>query len=116
MFDSSKTLTLKGTIKGVEWTNPHSWFSVIGSPDGKGPDTQWDLESVSPTNLVRMGLSKEALPVGAKVSVDFHPLRDGRHGGSLVAVTFADGRTVRSGQAPADASPDPSLSSPPQSR
>lgn len=99
MFDSFQTLTLKGTLKGVEWTNPHSWLSVMGSPDGKGQQTQWDLESVSPASLVRMGLSKDQLPVGAKVSVDFHPLRDGRHGGSLVAVTFADGRTVRAGVA-----------------
>jgi hypothetical protein len=102
MFDSAKTVTVMGTLKGVEWTNPHSWLSVVGTPDGKGPGTQWDLESVSPGTLVRMGLGKDQLQVGAKVSVDFHPLRDGRRGGSLVAVTFADGRTVRaSGAAPA---------------
>jgi hypothetical protein len=100
MFDSSKTMTIVGTLKGVEWTNPHSWLSVVGSPDGKGDQTQWDLESVAPSTLVRMGLSKDKLQVGSKVSVDFHPLRDGRHGGSLVAVTFADGRTVRAGGAP----------------
>jgi hypothetical protein len=99
MFDSSKTLTLKGVLKGVEWTNPHSWLSVVGSPDGEGPPTQWDLESVAPSTLVRMGLGKDQLQVGAKVTVDFHPLRDGRHGGSLVAVTFADGRTVRAAAA-----------------
>jgi hypothetical protein len=103
MFDSAKTLTLKGVLKGVEWTNPHSW--VIGSPDGKSADVQWDLESVSPATLVRMGLGKDQLQVGAKVSVDFHPLRDGRHGGSLVAITFADGRTVRAGAPAAAANP-----------
>lgn len=108
MFDSSKTLTIKGALKGVEWTNPHSWVSVVGSVDGKGPQTQWDLESVAPSTLVRMGLSKDQLQVGAKVSVDFHPLRDGRHGGSLVAVTFADGRTVRAGGAAPAAPASPS--------
>jgi hypothetical protein len=95
MFDGAKTMTISGALKGVEWTNPHSWLSVVGSPDGKGAATQWDLESVAPATLVRMGLSKDQLQVGAKVSVQFHPLRDGRHGGSLIAVTFADGRTVR---------------------
>jgi hypothetical protein len=105
MFDSSKTLTMKGTLKGVEWTNPHSWLSVVGSLDGKGAGTQWDLESVSPATLIRMGLGKEQLQVGAKVAVDFHPLRDGRRGGSLVAVTFADGRTVRAEVGVAPASP-----------
>jgi len=28
MFDTDKFVTLKGTIKEVEWVNPHSWFWI----------------------------------------------------------------------------------------
>jgi hypothetical protein len=31
MFDTAKTITLKGTVKEYEWTNPHSWLRVDGA-------------------------------------------------------------------------------------
>ena len=29
MFDIDKDVTLKGTVKTLEWTNPHCWLSVM---------------------------------------------------------------------------------------
>src|SRR3954463_2891803 len=29
MFDAEKTVTLNGTVKELEWTNPHSWLRVM---------------------------------------------------------------------------------------
>ena len=28
MFDSSKTVTMTGTVKEFEWINPHSWIHI----------------------------------------------------------------------------------------
>ena len=35
MFDSSKTVTLHGTLKQFQWTNPHSFLQIL-VPSDKG--------------------------------------------------------------------------------
>ena len=30
MFDRAKTVTLTGTVKQYQWTNPHSWIQLCG--------------------------------------------------------------------------------------
>jgi uncharacterized protein DUF6152 len=35
MFDSDKTLTMTGTVKEFEWTNPHSWLRVMVEESGE---------------------------------------------------------------------------------
>ena len=44
--------------------------------------------------LQRAGVTKSAVKPGDKVSVDLHPLRDGRTGGQLVRVVLADGKVL----------------------
>ncbi|HEX5278775.1 MAG TPA: DUF6152 family protein, partial [Micropepsaceae bacterium] len=33
MFDRDKTLTLTGTVKEFQWTNPHAWIYMMVSDD-----------------------------------------------------------------------------------
>lgn len=92
MFDQTKTMTVEGTVKAVQWAQPHVWISVIGSPDGKGEPAQWDVEAIAPTRLVQIGLRKEMMEPGAKVTLQIHPIKDGRRAGSFVSATL-DGKT-----------------------
>jgi hypothetical protein len=89
MFDMAHTKTLNGVIKAFEWTNPHAviWFVTV---DDKGAEQLWPVEMTSPGNLARSGWSKHSLNPGDKVSVELHPLRDGRNGGALQRVTLTD--------------------------
>lgn len=89
MYDSAKLVTITGTVKDFQWTNPHSVIWVItGGVDGK-PEDLWSVElPTSPGNLTRMGWTKHSLKPGDKVAIDVNPLRDGRHGGSLKKVTL----------------------------
>src|SRR3981081_4826246 len=51
-FDVTKNLILSGTLKKVDWTNPHAWFHF----DVKGQDgalTVWSLETVGPNGFCR---------------------------------------------------------------
>jgi Family of unknown function (DUF6152) len=90
MFDSNKEQTLNGTITEFNWVNPHSSFKVnVKGADGS--DVIWAIEMNAPQNLVRQGWKRTTLKSGDKVSVVVHPLRDGKPGGSFVAVTLADG-------------------------
>jgi hypothetical protein len=88
MFDFTKTIEIKGTIKSFQWTNPHSWTVVTV---GKG---EYGLEGMSPNYLSRNGWSKRTLKTGDQVTLKVHPLKDGRKGGFMVSVTLPDGKLL----------------------
>jgi hypothetical protein len=94
MFEWGKEKKVSGTIKEFQWTNPHTWI-VFLIPDGKGGVEEWGMEGMSPNYLGRTGWSKGTLKPGEKVDMVIYPLRDGRKGGFTVAVTFANGKTMR---------------------
>ena len=94
MFEWGKEKKITGTVKEFQWTNPHTW-TVFLVDDGKGGQEEWGLEGMSPNYLGRNGWTKASLKAGEKVDMVIYPLRDGRKGGFTVAVTFADGHTIR---------------------
>lgn len=108
MFDLSQTVTLQGTIREFQWTNPHSWI-WIDVPDAKGDPQQWGIEGMSPNYLARRGWSKRTLKQGDKVSVVIHPLKGAEHGGSFMSVTLPDGTVMNMSGSAAAASPRPDL-------
>ncbi len=93
MFDQSRQVSLNGTVKDFQWTNPHAWIEVI-VPDGKGGGDVWSVELNSPNNLIRQGWKRTAMKPGDKVTVIINPLKDGKKGGLFNAVTLADGTTL----------------------
>lgn len=101
MFDMTTTATISGTVKKLEWTNPHLWLWVVVD-DGKGVTQVWGLEGTSPAEAMRRGWSKRCVTEGEKISVTLHPLKDGRPGGSLGDLTRADGTRPCGGGGTAD--------------
>jgi hypothetical protein len=98
MFDASKRNTVSGTVKAFEWAAPHVWV-WISADDGSGGIRTYGFESLDPVALRRWsGWSKHSLNVGDRVTVEWHPLKDGNDGGSLIKITFADGHTLESQQ------------------
>lgn len=94
-FNMDKTVTLNGTVRTLEWTNPHAWLWIYVTDD-KGQQQVWGLEAAAPGEMMRNGWSKNSLKPGDKVTIEAHPLRDGRNGGSLMKVTTADGHVMGS--------------------
>ena len=91
MYDSARTVSLKGTVKSFQWSNPHALLWIMTGPDPGQVSQLWSIElSTSPGNLTRMGWSKRSLKPGDRVIVDLNPLRDGQHGGALKTVTLVD--------------------------
>lgn len=86
MFDSDKNLTLKGTVKEFQWTNPHTWVQIVVR-DASGADVEWSIEGGSPNGLARTGWKRTSLKQGDEAVLVIHPLKDGRTGGSLVTAT-----------------------------
>jgi hypothetical protein len=97
-YDRTKTVTIKGTVKTFQWTNPHCVLWVVIQPAGGGDPQQWTIETTSPGVLTRSGWTRHSLNPGDRVSVEFNPLRDGSHGGGLNSVTLLDtGQTLKAG-------------------
>jgi hypothetical protein len=90
MFDAEKALTLEGTVKEFQWTNPHSWIVLMVS-NTQGQPEQWAIELGAPAGLARQGWIPKTLTPGMKVKTVVHPLRDGTNGGQYMAVTLPDG-------------------------
>jgi hypothetical protein len=92
MFDQTKTITLQGTVKQFQWTNPHCFIQVlVPSPDGP---VEWSIEMHSPGASYREGWRPGTLQVGDKVTLVVNPARDGTHGGQLVAATDQSGQSL----------------------
>jgi hypothetical protein len=90
MFDASNKLTLSGTVKELQWVNPHVTLLVYAVPStGEDPEL-WTVELTSPGNLTRLGWTRHSLSPGDKVTVDIAPLRDGTHGGAFQKLTIVD--------------------------
>jgi hypothetical protein len=90
MFDGSRTITLKGTVKEFQWVNPHVLIWVNAEGENGDPPRLWGVELSSPGVLTRNGWSKRSLKVGDKVSIDVAPLRDGKPGGLFRKATLSD--------------------------
>jgi hypothetical protein len=86
MFDNTKNVTLEGTVKEFQWTNPHSWIQIVAK-DASGKDVEYSIEGGSPNGLARQGWKRTSLKPGDKATLVMHPLKDGTAGGSLVTVS-----------------------------
>ena len=93
MFDAKRTVTLTGTVKSFEWTNPHSWLELM-VPGKNGKLSQWSIELNGPATLHRQGFRADNPKKGDKITVVAYPLRDGRPGGAVVSVLLADGKLI----------------------
>lgn len=93
MFDDEKVVELKGTVKELQWANPHIWLQIV--VDEKGRKTEWSLEGGSPNSLSRQGWRATTFKPGDVVTVRFNPMKDGTPAGAFVGAKFdADGRTI----------------------
>jgi len=77
----------------MEWINPHSWIHM-DVKDDKGNVVNWMVEGGSPNNLLRLGFTKESLPVGTEIVVHGFQAKDGSPRVVGKYVTFPDGRKL----------------------
>ena len=93
-FDANRPVLLKGPIVKVEWVNPHTWIHMEVKTPAGGTEV-WMIEGGSPNSLLRLGITKNSLPVGTEIVVDGYQARDhslkranGRN------ITYPDGRKL----------------------
>jgi hypothetical protein len=97
-YDNEHPQTVEGTVKQVNWANPHITFVVeTDATEGPQAGTQtatWVFEVSSPGVLTRSGWTKRSLQPGDHAVFLYAPLRDGKHGGYLHKVTLSNGQVL----------------------
>jgi hypothetical protein len=92
MFDREKVIELKGTVKELQWSNPHIWIQMVAQENGA--TKEWSLEGGSPNTLSRQGWRSTTFKPGDEVTFRFNPMKDGTPAGAFVGAKFSDGKTI----------------------
>ncbi len=105
-FDYTKQITIEGTVKEVQWTNPHSYIQLLVD-DAGGRKVEWSVEIGSPSLNVNLGWRKNSVKAGDVVTMLLSPARNGEPYGTLRVLTFEDGRQLEGVAARVRALPPP---------
>ncbi len=92
-FDPDKPITLNGTVVKVEWVNPHGWIHInVKRPDGV--EESWAIETGTPNQLMRRGVTRSVLKPGTPITVDGYAAKDGSRKANGLSLKLADGRSL----------------------
>jgi hypothetical protein len=93
-YDLDNPKTMEGTVRTVNWTNPHITFVVEADVKNGEAAGSWVFEVSSPGVLTRSGWTKRSLQPGDHAVFRYAPLRDGTAGGFLLKVTLPNGKEL----------------------
>lgn len=99
MFNREQFGSVTGVVKDYEWANPHVWIHVMAT-DETGVPREWGFEMQSIAQDSRAGWRPDSVKPGDKVTIEFHPLKDGTRGGQLTSAILSNG--TRLGPPPPD--------------
>jgi len=96
-FDTSKPVSFTGTVKKVEWTNPHI-YTQIETKGADGKTIVYRVEGGAPNSLYRQGWRKDTLKVGETVSVTgIRAKREDSNNVGSATITTSDGKRMFAG-------------------
>jgi len=95
-FDTTKELTLKGSVTEWIWANPHC-FLKFDAKDDTGTVRNWAVEVSNPTDMTRLGWARTSFKGGDEVTVTLQPVKSGAPVGRLRSVVLPNGQTLGSG-------------------
>jgi hypothetical protein len=93
MFDNTKKVTVSGTVRQFQWTNPHAYIQLV-SRNAAGRDVEWSMEMGAPMYLYARGWRPSTLKAGQRINVTINPLRNGNPGGVVLDVTTPEGTPI----------------------
>src|SRR6266852_8038378 len=93
VFDTDKTLTLKGSVTEWDWSNPHCLLQ-FDVKNESGQVVHWIAETQNPGNMVYVGWAKASFKPGDEVIVTLMPAKNGRPFGRIKQVVLPNGKTL----------------------
>ncbi|HLH30915.1 MAG TPA: DUF6152 family protein [Terriglobia bacterium] len=96
-FDTSKPIKFAGTVKSVDWMNPHIYVN-IETKDETGKSIVYSVEGGPPNALFRQGWRADSLKPGDKVQVSgVRAKKPGNNRIGNAQITMPDGRVFARG-------------------
>lgn len=92
-FDMTNSATVKGTVTGFDWTNPHVYI-YVDVKDAKGAVEKWSVEMASVGMLARAGWRRDTVKLGDEITVVGNRAKDGRPFLHLNKLVFANGQEM----------------------
>jgi len=102
-YDLDHLQTMGGTVKSVNWSNPHITFTVERDAKAGEAASIWVFEVSSPGVLTRSGWTKRTLQPGDHAVFSYAPLRNNNPGGYLLRVTLPNGQELSYSLTPPEA-------------
>jgi len=99
-FDNKKPITFTGTVKKVQWMNPHI-YTLVEAKDTDGKPVVYRVEGSAPNALFRQGWRMDSLKVGDTITVSgLRAKNDASMNIGQAKIKTADGKPVFTGNAP----------------
>jgi hypothetical protein len=95
-YDTSKTVTVKGTVTDFQFINPHVLL-YLDVKDDKGNVQKWQGELTSPNHLERAGWTRTSLKLGDQITISGYPAKSGANSMWISKVLQADGTPLNPG-------------------
>jgi hypothetical protein len=92
-YDTTKLVTVTGTVTDFEFTNPHVEIH-LDAKDDKGNIAKWTAETSSPNLLIRVGWNKNTLKPGDQITLTGNPAKDGSNLMRLDKIVTPDGKEL----------------------
>jgi len=96
MYDTANPVTVTGTVKKVEWTNPHAFLYIEVKDEKTGKTIDWEIELMSLNHLRGYGWTSKTVKVGDMIFATGSPAKSGAPSMIASRVKLPDGREIRS--------------------
>jgi len=96
MYDTQNPVTINGTVKKFEWTNPHAFVYLEVKDDKTGQLVEWEVEMMSINHLRSYGWTSRTVKRGDAMSATGAPAKSGVPSMIANRMKLPDGREIRS--------------------
>ncbi len=99
-FDKEKPITFTGTVKKIQWMNPHI-YTLVETKGADGKPVVYRVEGGPPNALYRQGWRMDTLKVGDTITVSgLRAKNDASMNVGQARIKSADGKPIFNGNAP----------------
>ena len=95
-YDTTKTITVKGTVTDFQFVNPHVQI-YWDTKDNSGAAQKWQGELTSPNRLTRVGWSKNSIKPGDTITISGYPTKSGSNEIWIQKIMLASGDELPTG-------------------
>ncbi len=92
-YDTTKTVTIKGTVNKWIWSNPHCLL-FVDTTDDTGKAVHWTFETQNPLSMTNLGWAGDSFKPGDQVTIRATPAKNGQPIGLVVDAVQANGHKL----------------------